>query len=1332
MNLLEILYRRSKSKFQKFRNRYSSHHVNASSSGRTKYHHWQLHRKARKFGLRSQKLAYQLQIGAAVGIASSVAASQQASAQGLGPFTQVNRLQNPLRAPIQVYSSSAVGHALADVDGDGDIDMYVGIEVSGTESIIFYKNYQVEYGLTKPAFQLAPTPNLDYTSDAFDAFYVSFVDLDGDGIQEMATSTVYNWDVQFASNDNNGTGDFTDIPSPGIDIYDYMYATSLVSVDLDNDSDLDIVVGSEEYGGVMFFQNNGSNVFTNTPLSIETLGINYPTPAFFDIDNDGDQDMFVGDDAGYVHFFLNQESGGVNINPDNFAQNDASPLNFFGTNDFGSYVVPRFIDLDMDGDTDMVLSTREYSYKYSGTNFRVWYNDGANNFTEVRDLENPFGGVDFDDRVSLSFGDLDNDGDQDVIIGSYKYTLSYFKNENGVFERKKGAADNPFFGLGTTYYHHAPYLVDADGDADLDLWLGYGTLDLFHYRNDGSVSVPNIGSSPIANSLSTQIAGMSVFDPLKPTFVDDDGDGDMDAWMMGIYNPSGYIFHFANNGPPLTSLSFAGGTYRTATTSYRHAIDLTDIDHDGDYDILIGETGGALHIAESVTLPDTWNILNSPATNPFDGFTTPGRTAPRAIDWDGDGDLDVFVGDDGGQVSFLQNDNPPANLVPDTGDATFTEDGVPIAASPGISAADDDLTFVQATIAINGYVSGEDQLNFTNQLGITGSWDNVTGVLSLSGNATVSDYVTAMRSITFENNSQDPTTAGRTLEFRVWDADFTDPGTFTRNLVVVPVNDAPSIVVNPGTLNYTENQGVLTLAPGFSASDIDNTSLQSARVSIIGGYEDGKDFLRFTDQNGITGSFAAGVLTLSGAATLAEYITAIQSIGFENTSDDPVSGLRVISFSVNDGVSSSVERPLYVNVQGVNDAPVLTATTGNVSTRSLESPIVIDDQLVVADVDNATLSGATVTVSGNFTPGEDQLAFVNQNGIVGSYSPNLGILALSGAASVADYQTALQSVTYSNAESVPSNAQKTISFVVSDQSLSSGAVTRSIDVASNVVTAADVTADVTTNGSVDIDVISQATIDPSDNVVLNLISVPAKGNAVVNADLTVTYSADADAWGTETIRYELCNQWGSCGLADITFTINNTAPEITQTATVKTAAKSVLSTPFDSFLSVVDLEDNVDPSTIAITQQPISGNRASISGPNLVVDYSNSTFVGVDRLMVSVCDFSGECSEFEVVIVVGELESVNVYNAVSPNGDNIHDFLKIEDIEFFQSNKVFVYDKNGRLVWNVEDYNNVDRIFTSTNNDGEELPNGTYYYAIFLTNLEGNEKKTTGFFVLHR
>ena len=81
----------------------------------------------------------------------------------------------------------------------------------------------------------------------------------------------------------------------------------------------------------------------------------------------------------------------------------------------------------------------------------------------------------------------------------------------------------------------------------------------------------------------------------------------------------------------------------------------------------------------------------------------------------------------------------------------------------------------------------------------------------------------------------------------------------------------------------------------------------------------------------------------------------------------------------------------------------------------------IDARLTVTDVDSTNLAGATVSITATYVTGQDVLGFTNQNGITGSFDAATGVLTLTGTATVANYQTALRSVTYANTSDNPIN-----------------------------------------------------------------------------------------------------------------------------------------------------------------------------------------------------------------------------------------------------------------------------------------------------------------------
>ncbi|MDN5205274.1 T9SS type A sorting domain-containing protein [Fulvivirgaceae bacterium BMA10] len=382
-----------------------------------------------------------------------------------------------------------------------------------------------------------------------------------------------------------------------------------------------------------------------------------------------------------------------------------------------------------------------------------------------------------------------------------------------------------------------------------------------------------------------------------------------------------------------------------------------------------------------------------------------------------------------------------ANLSYTEGDGAVIVDG-------GVTVTDDDVNLASANIQITGnFMSGEDVLAFTDQNGITGSFDSGTGILTLTGTALVAHYKTALQSITYENTSQNPSTLTRTVRFRVNDG-VDDSNDATRDIDVSGDNDAPVVTTTVANLSYTEGDGAVAVDGAVTVTDVDDTDLESASVQITVNFATGEDVLAFTNQNGIVGSFnsTTGELTLTGTSSVANYQTALQSITYENTSQNPSTLTRTVRFRVNDGDTDSNDATRDIDVSGDNDAPVVTTTVANLSYTEGDGAVAVDGAVTVTDVDDTDLESASVQITVNFATGEDVLAFTNQNGIVGSFNSTTGELTLTGTSSVANYQTALQSITYENTSQNPSTLTRTVRFRVNDGDTDSNDATRDIDV----------------------------------------------------------------------------------------------------------------------------------------------------------------------------------------------------------------------------------------------------------------------------------------------
>ena len=174
---------------------------------------------------------------------------------------------------------------------------------------------------------------------------------------------------------------------------------------------------------------------------------------------------------------------------------------------------------------------------------------------------------------------------------------------------------------------------------------------------------------------------------------------------------------------------------------------------------------------------------------------------------------------------------------------------------------------------------------------------------------------------------------------------------------------------------------------------------------------------------------ANGTVILSGE--LRDYTAFSGSI-------DPYQTSNLLSFSDNTPSAQASFNLASVSV---------TTTVANAAVSYTEGPtaIAINPNLAINDLDNATLTGATVSISTGFTAG-DQLNFTNQNGITGSYVAGTGVLTLTGPASLANYQTALQSITFSSTSDNPTatTTSRTVSFTVNDGAGNSNSLDQAI------------------------------------------------------------------------------------------------------------------------------------------------------------------------------------------------------------------------------------------------------------------------------------------------
>jgi trimeric autotransporter adhesin len=433
-----------------------------------------------------------------------------------------------------------------------------------------------------------------------------------------------------------------------------------------------------------------------------------------------------------------------------------------------------------------------------------------------------------------------------------------------------------------------------------------------------------------------------------------------------------------------------------------------------------------------------------------------------------------------------------------TAGTTAALEQIAIAIDAGLGVSDPDSTaLASATVAITGnFQSGQDVLAFVNDgltMGnIAGSYASGTGILTLTSSgatATLAQWAAALHAVTFDDTSDTPSTANRTISFTVNDG-ISNSNVVTKTVSVTAVNDPPTLAASSVGSTFTEAAGVGTQGATVAVFSGANAGTVEAGQTIIGltftvgGLVDGANENLVVDGTAITlganssgttatngmsygvtvsGGSATIALTKAAGVSVANIDTLINGITYQNTNtDNPTAGDRTFTLTqiqdsggtANSGAdTATVSIASAVHVAAVNDPPVLTATAG--TTASFEqTPIAIDTGLTVTDPDNTTLASATVAITGNFHSAEDVLAFTNDGltmgNIVGGYNPGIGILALTsagGSATLAQWAAALHAVTYDDTSDTPNTADRTISFVVNDGTSNSIAGTKTVSVA---------------------------------------------------------------------------------------------------------------------------------------------------------------------------------------------------------------------------------------------------------------------------------------------
>lgn len=499
-----------------------------------------------------------------------------------------------------MYISSVDIPAIVDIDGDSDIDLLT-FGVGGT-TVEYQKNLSMEtYGHCDSL--LFETKNL-----CWGKFRESGTD----------NSVTLNETATYPCNSPLG-GEEYNLP----DEREHAGST-LLALDMNNDGVMDLALGDISYPNMTLLMNGGTAPNQNSAMISQdaafpsnTTPVNvdlHPAGFHVDIDNDGKRDLLVSPSSK-----IGSENRESVWYYDNTAA-DLAPVFNFMQNDFlqdhmievGSGALPVFFDHNGDGLKDLLVSNHgAYDTVTNSLISSIYY------YQNTGTLQNPEFTFVTDDYQNISqlglgnsltfyptFGDLDNDGDEDMILGEYTGYSYYFQNTGGagnpaIFNTYSILNDNTATPIFESTYAY-PHLVDLDRDNDLDLVMGKRSGKLSYYENTGNANVAiftqvttNLGDVDVSEWWTTE--GHSI-----PQFLDIENE-----YHLVLGSKVGSLHYYDNiEGNLSGSWNLVDSTLEDIYLGTFSAPAIADLTNDNRFEMVLGNQRGGVGLYKSATFSD--------------------------------------------------------------------------------------------------------------------------------------------------------------------------------------------------------------------------------------------------------------------------------------------------------------------------------------------------------------------------------------------------------------------------------------------------------------------------------------------------------------------------------------------------------------------------------------------------------------------------------------------------------------------------------------------------------------------------------------------------------
>lgn len=501
---------------------------------------------------------------------------------------------------VNLYVSSVDIPAITDVDNDGDVDVLTfGLVGSKLE---YHKNLSVElgYGCDSLRFQLK--------NDCW-----------GNFTESISNNQLTLFDTC------SSTLTTTEMDTPPISLFeearkDFIEAdgnrhsgSCLLAFDNNGINSKDLLIGDISAKNLVYGENGGaapnlaSSIISqdtafpsyNVPINIKTMAC----PFSVDINNDGNLDLIATPQSTAV----SENAKGVSYY-ENTSQTTTPIFSFQTANLFqidmierGEGALPVLFDYDGDGLLDLFVSN--YGF-FNGTTdtytskLGLFKNNGSSSqpsFIQINDNFENLSVTMNDFSLHPAFGDLNNDGDGDMLVGGYNGTIYYFENIAGVgnpadFVLSQANLTDNNAGIIDIGQYSTPFLKDLDRDGDNDLLIGERNGNINYYENIGNASAFNFRfRTDTLGGISVNqvgyVTGYSV-----PSIYDDSG-----KYQLIIGSQTGYVHHYDSIENNIL------GTYRQVDTTLlgvphgiRSGVGVADINNDGEMDIFTGNYRGGL------------------------------------------------------------------------------------------------------------------------------------------------------------------------------------------------------------------------------------------------------------------------------------------------------------------------------------------------------------------------------------------------------------------------------------------------------------------------------------------------------------------------------------------------------------------------------------------------------------------------------------------------------------------------------------------------------------------------------------------------------------------